>query len=124
VKSKIDYRVDHIVRDIPFDNKSSCIIYARKSKANLIKLLTKIDSEVRAGRYSDAKFSGFIRVPVYQVEELDAGDGCMYEHKSHLGSIRFELEDGEVVGVQIDTLLGLNITKYEIEKEAQHGDNQ
>jgi len=118
VKSKIDYRVDHIVRDIPFDNKSSCIIYARKSKANLIKLLTKIDSEVHAGCYSDAKFSGFIRVPVYQVEELDAGDGCMYEHKSHLGGIRFELEDGEVIGVNLDTLLGLNVTKYHIEKEA------
>ena len=120
MKSKIDYRVDHIVRDIPFDNKSNSIIYIRNSDANLIKLLTKIDSEVRVGRYSDAKFSGFIRVPVYQVEELDAGDGCMYEHKSHLGSIRFELEDGEVIGVNLDTLLGLNVTKYHIEKEAHN----
>ena len=124
MKSKIDYRIDRIVRDVPFDNNSSCIIYARKSDANLIELLTNIEAEVHAGCYSDAKFSGFIRVPVDRVEELDAGDGCMYEHKSHLGSIRFELEDGEVVGVQIDTLLGLNITKYEIEKEAQHEDNQ
>ena len=124
MKSKIDYRVDHIVRDIPFDNKSNSIIYIRKSDANLIKLLTKIEAEVRAGRYSDVKFSGFIRVPIDQVEELADYDGDMNERKSHIGSIKFELEDGEVVGVQIDTLLGLNITKYEIEKEAQHEDNQ
>jgi len=118
MKSKIDYRIDRIVRDVPFDNKSSCIIYARKSDANLIELLTNIEAEVHAGCYSDAKFSGFIRVPVYQVEELDADDGYMYERKSHIGGIRFELEDGEVIGVNLDTLLGLNVTKYHIEKEA------
>ena len=118
MKSKIDYRIDRIYRNIPFDNKSSCIIYVRKSDANLIELLTNIEAEVHAGCYSDAKFSGFIRVPVDRVEELDADDGYTYERKSHLGGIRFELEDGEVIGVNLDTLLGLNVTKYHIEKEA------